>query len=140
MRVAHRELRAAAAATLRAGLLEVALRTLPLSRIVATLGVSMASARGPSTNVGSVRLSPAERRRLRAIRRVMRRWRGRRGTCLRSALLAAHALRGRAPTVLVGVRYADAGIEAHAWVEVDGVALGFRSGYLPLHGSDPVAV
>lgn len=130
-----RELGATGGEALRACVLEVAVRTVPLPRIVASLGISMAYDESARSDTGRpLLLTDAERRRLRAVGRVMRRWRvrGCGGTCLRSALLNAHALRGRGPTVLLGVRHGDHGIEAHAWVEVEGFSLGHHPGFVPL--------
>jgi hypothetical protein len=36
--------------------------------------------------------------------------------------------------VRIGVRHAPSGIQGHAWVEIDGVSLGRREGYLVLYG------
>jgi hypothetical protein len=55
---------------------------------------------------------------------------GRRGaitaTCLRQSLLVYGWLRrrGLAPELVLGVRKLDASFDAHAWVELEGVALG----------------
>lgn len=55
---------------------------------------------------------------------------GRRGavrtTCLRQALLVQWLLcrRGLAAELRIGVRKLDSALDAHAWVELDGVALG----------------
>ncbi len=49
-----------------------------------------------------------------------------RTTCLRQALLLQWLLRrrGLAAELRIGVRKQDAALDAHAWVELDGVALG----------------
>ena len=55
---------------------------------------------------------------------------GRRGpitlTCLRQALLVEYVLRRRgfAPELKIGVRKQEGAFDAHAWVELQGVALG----------------
>jgi hypothetical protein len=126
------EVTATALTVVRAGALEIGLRWLPLPSVASAFGATLAAERGCRPSARCLDLRDSERRHLRAITRVMRRWRFCRGVCLRSALLTAHALRERRPLVVVGVRRAHADIGAHAWVEVDGVRLGSHLGYLRL--------
>ncbi|MBB5786248.1 lasso peptide biosynthesis B2 protein [Jiangella mangrovi] len=44
-------------------------------------------------------------------------------TCLRRALVGGHVLRRRKPALRVGVAKIDGRIQAHAWLEIDGVSL-----------------
>ncbi len=49
---------------------------------------------------------------------------GERNRCLRHSLIIGHLLRAHAPTLCFGVRRGEKAIEAHAWIEVGGVAVG----------------
>jgi hypothetical protein len=135
---ASREAVTTAVVALSACTIEFALRVCSLARIARVIGVPVGVTAGRDSLSDNLRLSAAERRRLRGIVRVMGRWRVARGTCLRRALLTAWALRGRQPTVVVGVRRtADGDLRAHAWVEVDGLPLGAHAGYLTLTAAGP---
>ncbi len=61
-------------------------------------------------------------------------------TCLRQALLVQHKLRrrGLATQLRIGaIKNSDGGMEAHAWAELDGIALGQRDlVYVPFPGMD----
>lgn len=61
-------------------------------------------------------------------------------TCLRQALLVQHKLRRRgldAQLRIGAIRNADGSLQAHAWTELEGVALGQRDlVHLPLAGAD----
>jgi hypothetical protein len=61
---------------------------------------------------------------LRAIRRIGARWPG--SKCLDQSLVLASLLRERGidARLLIGAARGGAGIEAHAWVEIDGEPLG----------------
>ena len=67
-----------------------------------------------------------------------------RNTCLRQAVLVQHRLRQRGlPAQLrIGARKnTDGALEAHAWVELDGVALGQQdSGYAPFGDMDQLSL
>lgn len=76
-------------------------------------------------------LDPRERRRLRAINRVARHWPFGRGPCLREALVTARALPRRDVAVRFGIARDVSGLDAHAWVEIDGCELGTGEGYQP---------
>ncbi|WP_176980803.1 lasso peptide biosynthesis B2 protein [Paramicrobacterium humi] len=45
------------------------------------------------------------------------------GTCLRRAIVGGYLLRRHSPVLRIGVAKSGGTIEAHAWVEVDGVSL-----------------
>lgn len=119
-----REWPAVLAAAGVAVVVEVGLRTVTLPRLARLLGTPLRLDDGvevmPATAV--VPLSPAARRRLRAGRRVLRHWPFG-DTCLRRALVGGHALRRRHPALRVGVAKIDGRIQAHAWLEIDGVSL-----------------
>ena len=53
---------------------------------------------------------------------VYRHWPGD-ASCLRRALVLGHLLRQHAPELHLGVRHADEGLEAHAWLTVNGTPL-----------------
>lgn len=112
---------------------EVAVRTVPLPRLVRWLGFTMAARHsdGPSPL-----FDPIEQRRVRAVLKVMRHWPFCRGACLRQALLLGHLLRARHPVLHLGVTQRGHEITAHAWIQVSGLAIGKREGFLPLAQSE----
>jgi len=59
-------------------------------------------------------------------------------TCLRQSLMVYYLLRrkGLAPSLKIGVRTDDGRLDAHAWVELDGVPLDKR---IPTHAALPEA-
>lgn len=64
-------------------------------------------------------------------------------TCLRQALLIYWLLRrsGLTPSLRIGVRRQVSGIDAHAWVELQGVALGqIELAHFPFPGSNQTAL
>ena len=107
-----------------AGLVEVGLRTVPLPRLARLLGVRLAldGAVGRVGDLSLVRLSHSEAERLDITWRVLRH-RPFNGTCLRRALLGAHALRHRDHAVRIGVQKVGGQVKAHAWLEVDGIVM-----------------
>lgn len=117
-------------ATLRilvmACLIEIAVRTTSLTRAARACGVSLSisPARDEAAHMPPLKLTPPERRGLRAVRRVMRRWRFCRGTCLRESLLAGYVLRDRRPALAIGVRKDARQLNAHAWLVVEGRTVG----------------
>lgn len=137
-RVPPADLLAAAYTFVLATVVEVAVRVLPIDRLCALLGVPLAgrsSAPAPPPGAALAEppvLSPGERRACRAVDRVMRRWPGDGGTCLREALLYGHALRRRSPCLHVGAGLDDGRPLAHAWLSFEGVAVGARVGMLEL--------
>ncbi|QDB80837.1 lasso peptide biosynthesis B2 protein [Georgenia wutianyii] len=115
--------RAAQAAAL-AGVVEVGLRTVRLPRLTRLLGVRLVldGAVGRVGDPGLVRLSSSEAERLDVTWRLLRH-RPFNGTCLRRALLGAHALRHRDHAVRIGVQKVAGEVKAHAWLEVDGIVM-----------------
>lgn len=118
---------------------EAGLRSAGLPRLSRVVGVPLR----PSDAVGTpaapwLPLSPSERRRVRATRRVMRHWPFG-DTCLRQALVSGTLLRGRSPRLVVGVAKIDGQIRAHAWLDIDGQVLDplvAASSYRPLDALD----
>lgn len=115
---------AAARAAGLAVAVETGLRTVPLPRLARVLGIRLVLDGGPTTvgDLSAVRLTERERHRLDVTWRVLRH-RPFNGTCLRRALLAARVLRHRHHAVRIGVQKVDGEVRAHAWLELDGVAL-----------------
>lgn len=122
-----------AAAALR---VEVALRRRSLAGTAADLGLVVEPAAShldpsahPAGRAGPPRLPRWTAEPVRATASVMRWWPlgqdGPRGSamCLRSSLVTARRLRSLDPTVRIGVALEAGELLAHAWVEVDGVAL-----------------
>lgn len=107
-----------------AALVEVGLRSVPLTRLSHLLGVRLLLDGTPAATgtVERLRLSARERQRLDVTWRVLRH-RPFNGTCLRRALLAARAVRHRDHAVRIGVRKVAGVVSAHAWLEIDGVVL-----------------
>lgn len=113
------------AATVIAATVEVGLRVARLPRLAAWLGAPLGlEQESPLMPAGgaTARLSATERRRLRAAWRVLRHWPFG-DTCLRRALVGGHVLRRRKPVLRVGVAKVEGRIQAHAWLEIDGVSL-----------------
>lgn len=134
-RMTGQDLRATGRAVLLAVAVELALRMVSLDRVAHRLGLGFAdgSRVDPRTEpavppgaVARVALDPRERVACRAVARVMRRWPGDRGTCLREALLYGHALRTRNPRLHVGAGTIDDRVVGHAWLSFDGGTLGYR--------------
>lgn len=88
----------------------------------------------PGHDTRSLGLSLSQRRRLVVLARVAGRWPlSPSGSCLRHSLAAAHILRARKPNLRLGVGNSpDAKMTAHAWLEVDGIAVTYPGNYLPL--------
>lgn len=106
-----------------AAAVEVGLRTLPLPLLLRALGLKLAA---DSVLDSAQDLPPrvALEASLAAtgVDRVVRRWRPRR-VCLRRSLVLGAMLRHHDPALRLGVRRAGQEIEAHAWLEIDGVPL-----------------
>ncbi|MGH8900631.1 MAG: lasso peptide biosynthesis B2 protein [Egibacteraceae bacterium] len=120
---------------------EVAVHMVPLPRLVRWLGFTMATRDGdaqaePVTGVPSPPFDPVEQRQVRTVLEVMRRWPFGHGACLRQALLLGHLLRPRSPVLYLGVNRRGPQITAHAWLQVSGLVIGAREGFLPLIQSD----
>ena len=106
-----------------AAAVEVGLRMLPLPLLLRTLGLKLAA---DNELVPAQELPPlvAREASMAATRvdRVVRRWRPRR-VCLRRSLVLGTMLRHHDPALRLGIRRAGQEIEAHAWLEIDGVPL-----------------
>lgn len=115
--------RAARTAAL-AALVELGLRTLPLPRLTRLLRVRLVldGTAGRRTDPRLIGLTADERERLDVTWRVLQH-RPFNGTCLRRALLGAHALRSRDHAVRIGVQKVGGEVKAHAWLEVDGIVV-----------------
>lgn len=123
-RVSLREWPAVFAAAGVAVVVEIGLRTMTLPRLASMLGAPLRvdDENAMMSAAARIRLSPLARRRLRATRRVMRHW-PLGDTCLRRALVSGQRIRRLRPVLRVGVAKVDGRIQAHAWLEIDGVAL-----------------
>lgn len=101
---------------------EVAVRTVPLPRVAGCLGVRLLP--GSVPNVPPASLPSWTRVRIASAWRITTRWpAGPKGKCLRTSLVTGHRLRRLQPAMVIGVRRADTGIGAHAWIVVAGGAL-----------------
>jgi len=76
----------------------------------------------PTAPLSSIRLSSREREQLDIAWRVLAH-RPFNGTCLRRAIVGGYFLRARQPLLRIGVAKSAGIVTAHAWVEVDGIAL-----------------
>lgn len=114
-------------------LVEMGLRAMPVVRLSRLLGVRLRT-RPPDLfpSAGGLDLKRGEIRRLRALDALVQRRRFASGPCLRSALVGGRVLRRRQPELVLGVATRDGGLEAHAWLEVAGVAFGRSETFLPL--------
>lgn len=121
-------------------LVELGLRALPLVRLSRLLGVDLRT-RPPAAVPPSAKLelTRPEIRRLRALDTLVRRRRFAAGPCLRRALVGGRVLRRRHPQLVLGVATRATGLEAHAWIEVCGAALGRSEEFLPLVEPAPIA-
>jgi hypothetical protein len=108
-----------------APIIELGLRIVGLKRTAQFLRVRLlfeAPGGGATTRRADFPLDTVERRRLRIAWLVLTI-----GpfddSCLRRALVGAWQLRKREPAIRVGIRKTTSGINAHAWLEIDGVSL-----------------
>lgn len=103
---------------------ELALRVLPLPRVAKLFGVGLSPAvgGGPAPEEAAPPIPLWAFRRLQVVSTVMKRWPVD-GTCLRQSLVAGQRLRSLDPQLRVGVARGEAGLEAHAWLEVGGRSL-----------------
>lgn len=112
--------------TLRAAIVltavESTIRWVTLPRLSRALGVRLELQPGAasSSQVPLDELPLSARRSLEAAQRVTRHWPFCSGPCLRSALVGGHLIRDLAPAIRIGIGARDAGIGAHAWIEIDG--------------------
>lgn len=110
-----------AAAVVAVGV-EAGLRLAPLPRLAGLLGAPLAVDVPDPAVHARLRLSPSDRRRVRAARRVLRHWPFG-DTCLRQALVMGRLVRHLHPTLRVGVARIDGEVRAHAWLDIDGALL-----------------
>lgn len=103
---------------------ELGLRTMTLPRLARLLGTPLDTEEAATTTHSGPPpgLSVGERRKVRAVRRVMRHWPFG-DTCLRQALVCGQRLRRLHPTLHLGVAKIDGQIRAHAWLVIDGAVL-----------------
>lgn len=103
-------------------LVEIGLRALSLPHLAALVGAPIAweDPHGPAgeTTPHRVVLPRAARLRVRAARRVLRRWPFG-DTCLREALVIGQRLRRLRPRLHVGVAKLDGEVRAHAWLVIE---------------------
>lgn len=108
----------------RALAVEVAFRALPLPKVLRLFGATLdVRASNPTAAIG---LEVSEQRRVVAVERVFRYWPVH-GTCLRASIVLASWLRARGASVRIGVAKSEDQIHAHAWVLIDGAAIGGAS-------------
>jgi len=120
-----------ARAALIALAVEVGLRVWSLPRLCAALRVSLAT----DTGIAPVEVSEHGGREWAAACRAYRRWPSR-DTCLRRALVTGFMLRSEHPALRLGVASREGTSLAHAWLEIDGRAVGeLPTDFSPLHGS-----
>lgn len=101
---------------------EAGLAGQPLAAVARWVGAEVVpGASVPAPELDDDLLSPRERRALRAAARVQSVWPWA-PTCLRRALVTGHVLRRRRPALRVAWTPGQA--VAHAWIEVDGAAVG----------------
>ena len=103
---------------------EVGLRVTTLPRLATLVGAPLRLDDGVDVMAPAtvVPLSARELRVLAVSEGVVRRWPFG-DTCLRRALVGGHVLRRRQPGLRVGIAKVDGRIQAHAWLEIDGVSL-----------------
>jgi transglutaminase superfamily protein len=111
---------------------EVSIRALPLDRVSRMLGVPLNSS-DELLPAGSqqMKLTGWQRGQLRTLEPVAAHWPFSDGPCLRQSLVAGRVLRGHDPVLRLGVNLQD-GLQAHAWVEVDGYQLGQSNNFTVL--------
>lgn len=111
-------------AVVTALVVEIGLRTMPLSSLARAAGVRIDLARRSVAEPSHPPVGPLDAARLHAVQVVMRRWPwGERGPCLRQALVAGRLLRHLQPSLRLGMGYDAQGVTGHAWVIIDGLAL-----------------
>lgn len=100
--------------------IERSLRTDPLPVTAELFGARLDLA--SPANTGDLRFTPGEEKALAVALRTLAYPRFN-GTCLRRALVMADILRERKPILRVGVAKEQGEVFAHAWIEIDGVAI-----------------
>jgi len=110
------------------------LRRKPLPELCAELGIELGTVHHAAP---AVAIAPVGAAHWRAARRVLRVWPAA-DTCLRRSLVAGSLLRDRHPVLRVGVGRDGKPLAAHAWLEIDGAAVGELPGpFVPLHHAAP---
>ena len=114
-------------------LAELTVRSVPVQRLSKVFGVPL-----DSTSVHAIpnhqppSLTRWQRGQLRTLAPLAARWPFADGPCLRQSLVTGHVLRRHHPVLRLGVANPDSGLQAHAWVEVDGFPIGESSAFTPL--------
>lgn len=118
-----REIHHTVAALVVAVLVEIGLGTMGLPRLAALVGAPIAwedqNSQADAAPPRRVALSEGSKLRVRAARRVLRRWPFG-DTCLRQALVIGQRLHKLHPQLHVGVAKLDDEVRAHAWLVIDG--------------------
>jgi hypothetical protein len=112
---------------------EVGLRVMPLDRLAKALGTPLStSTRGSEPSAGDAVPDEQVLRHARVVDAVLARAPFG-NTCLRRALVLGHLLRGHGPVLRIGAARGSNGAEMHAWLEINGCALGNEDGrFVPL--------
>lgn len=100
---------------------EVAVRTLSLKRTARLMRVDLAPA-SAALKPAVETMPPWAWHRYRVVQHLMARWPVD-GVCLRQSLVLGNRLRELHPVLKLGVRREAGVIQAHAWLEVDGLSL-----------------
>ncbi|PFG30448.1 transglutaminase superfamily protein [Paramicrobacterium agarici] len=113
-----------AIATVRAARVESALRRGGVERAarIGHVRVVMDGDAAPTASLDDAGLTPRDREKLDTAWRLLRQSPFN-GTCLRRAIVGGSFLRSRDPILRIGVSKTDGVVAAHAWLEVNGVAL-----------------
>ncbi|NNE11582.1 MAG: lasso peptide biosynthesis B2 protein [Ilumatobacter sp.] len=113
---------------------ESLIRWVRIPRLAGMLGVEIDSSPVTAEGAGLPARDVPDRvgRAIRCTHRVTRWWPLCNGPCLRRALVGGHLLRDLGPRVRFGVAGGPAGIQAHAWLELDGVPLEDTGGFTSL--------
>jgi len=131
MRLSWRDRLLVAKLALLLAVAELGIRAFPLPAVARRFGVPVSTVpTAPMTGDPWARLSAAERHRLAMLERVAARWPFAPGPCLRESLVQGRLLRRRRPVLRIGVGSGTTGIVGHAWIEVEGHALGDAGGFL----------
>lgn len=122
------------------GIVEVGVRLRRFSEFARRIGVPLHTGDRCATSAGTLNreLSARQVQRLRILNTLSPWWPFGHGPCLRHALVAGRILREMGPVLRIGVSPSSSSpsvklIVAHAWIEVDGIALDRDSeDFLPL--------
>jgi Transglutaminase-like superfamily len=118
---------------------EIAVKLFSLPRLASLLGIELVNGDrvGRQDAREAVRMDRATvEKRARMVDRVYRHW-PRKGSCLRRAVVLGYRIRRASPTLLFGVAREGSDIRAHAWIEIDGKAVGDDFGdWAPLRSNE----